>query len=137
MRGEKLFQSLDKIHHASRNTRQNAPWKITGCIRALRKEVVRMMDRRYTGLQFAGLPREAGSCIGRLTYRNMSLLSVIALTRWRSWGKTPRSDAQWDFAPLSPEFNTILGGFMRLESSLSSFFLLVFGLSPLGLAGKP
>jgi hypothetical protein len=83
------------------------------------------------------LLREAGFCISRLTYWNMSLLPVIALTRWRSRRKMPRAEAQSDFAPLPPELNAILAGLMRLEFSLSSFFSLPFGISPLALARKP
>lgn len=93
-------------------------------------------DRRYTRPQLAALLREAGFCLSRLTYWNMSLLPVIALMRWRS-RKTPSAEAQSDFALLPPRLNAILVGLVRLEFGLSSAFPLPFGTSLLALARKP
>jgi SAM-dependent methyltransferase len=93
-------------------------------------------DRRYTRPQLAASLREAGFCIRRLTYWNMSLLPVIALMRWRS-RKTPRAEAKSDFAPLLTGLNVALARLMRLEFALSSLVPLPFGTSLLALARKP
>ena len=93
-------------------------------------------DRRYTRPQLAALLGEAGFCISRLTYWNMSLLPLIALMRWRS-RKTPSTEAKSDFAPLPPGLNATLAGLMRLEFAFSSVFPLPFGTSLLALARKP
>ena len=93
-------------------------------------------DRRYTRPQLAVLLREAGFCISRLTYWNMTLLPVIAFMRWRS-RKTPSTEARSDFAPLPSWLNAALVGVVGFEFFLSSVFPLPFGTSLLARARKP
>ena len=93
-------------------------------------------DRRYTRPQLRKLLQQAGFCVSRLTYWNMTLLPVIAMLRWQT-RKRPSGEERSDFTSLPLGVNAALTQLVRFELMLSSVVPLPFGTSLLAHAIKP
>jgi SAM-dependent methyltransferase len=94
-------------------------------------------SRRYGRREVGNLLKEAGFTVERCFYRVALLFPAAALVRLLA-RRRPEEEARSEVRPAAPAANVLLGGILRLESSLGALGLrLPFGLSVFAVGRKP